>query len=282
MMTEFAFQLRRFTRISYDKTSRRLRCLAHIINLATQAFIKAYSKAKCYNPHTPDEHVPDLTAAVRDVIGLVRAICVKERSSAKRKEIFRQIQAEAKSDKPLQLILDMVIRWSSTYAMLYRGYNLRDFVNEFVRRIAHDEKDAKKSAELERLALTPGEWARVKAFVKLLRYADAAQQAFSSDEGPSMHLAIPALESIHRNWEEQAEKISNVEFKPALDAGLAKIEEYYNKVTDSEAYLFCMLLDPSQKLAYFNVHWDTKLQLEVLAAAEKIVCFLSLLLPFWS
>ncbi|KAJ7852733.1 hypothetical protein B0H13DRAFT_2581604 [Mycena leptocephala] len=108
--------------------------------------------------HSPEYFVPDLTESHRDVLGIVRAIAVKERSSAKRKELFRSLQKKAGSKTGLQLILDMIIRWSSTYAMLHRGYTLRE-------------------------------------------YADAAQQAFSSDEGPSMHLAIPALESLHRGGE---------------------------------------------------------------------------------
>ena len=52
-------------------------CLAHVINLATQALIKGHSKAKYYNPATPDEHIPDVDAYLRDEVGLIRAIAVK-------------------------------------------------------------------------------------------------------------------------------------------------------------------------------------------------------------
>jgi hypothetical protein len=54
------------------------RCLAHIINLATQAVISTYSKSKHYDPADPEA---DLTGPRmehgRDEVGLVRAICVK-------------------------------------------------------------------------------------------------------------------------------------------------------------------------------------------------------------
>jgi hypothetical protein len=53
------------------------RCLAHIINLATQALISTKSKTKYYNPHDIDEHVPETTGSDRDELGLVRAIVVK-------------------------------------------------------------------------------------------------------------------------------------------------------------------------------------------------------------
>lgn len=54
-------------------------CLAHIINLATQAFLAAYSKAKYYDPKDPDDHLQSDTDSTdaRDVVGLVRVITVK-------------------------------------------------------------------------------------------------------------------------------------------------------------------------------------------------------------
>jgi len=122
--------------------------LAHVINLATQALIKGYSKAKYYSPVNPDEHMPDVDAFIRDEVGLIREIAVKvdsqslislyyltflqEQSSAKRKELFQTIQTEkllerARSEgkeaigQTKQLILDMPVRWSSTYGMLHRA-----------------------------------------------------------------------------------------------------------------------------------------------------------------
>lgn len=53
------------------------RCLAHIINLATQALILKRSQTKFYDPEAPDTPVPNILAAHRDEVGLVRAICVK-------------------------------------------------------------------------------------------------------------------------------------------------------------------------------------------------------------
>lgn len=101
-----------------------LRCLAHVINLATQAVICSYSKSAHYNPQQPEEHLPDIDS--RDVVGLVRAITVKERSSAKRKEMFQAIQHHHGVKTPTTLLLDMAVRWSSTYIMLHRAYQNRE------------------------------------------------------------------------------------------------------------------------------------------------------------
>lgn len=53
------------------------RCLAHVINLATQAFISLCSTTAHFDPEKPEEHEPDLSADFRDVVGLLRTIGVK-------------------------------------------------------------------------------------------------------------------------------------------------------------------------------------------------------------
>lgn len=55
-----------------------------------------------------------------DEAGLVRAISVKARSSLQRKELFKAIQIET-GVHALQLLLDMKVRWGSTYVMLTRA-----------------------------------------------------------------------------------------------------------------------------------------------------------------
>ena len=54
------------------------RCLAHIINLATQAVITTCSKSKFHDGSLDNDKLPeDLGATECDKIGLVHAICVK-------------------------------------------------------------------------------------------------------------------------------------------------------------------------------------------------------------
>jgi hypothetical protein len=54
------------------------RCLAHIINLATQAVISTHSKSKYYSRDPEDDTVPeDVGTGDQDEIGIIQAICVK-------------------------------------------------------------------------------------------------------------------------------------------------------------------------------------------------------------
>lgn len=66
-----------FLEINFLMSCLHHRCLAHIINLATQALISTWSKAKYYNPHNVDEHTPDVSASEWEK--LIHAICVKVR-----------------------------------------------------------------------------------------------------------------------------------------------------------------------------------------------------------
>ena len=54
-------------------------CLAHVINLATQALISTYSKSLHFDPKNPEAHVP----TSHDEVGLIRAIAVKVRINLK-------------------------------------------------------------------------------------------------------------------------------------------------------------------------------------------------------
>lgn len=66
------------------------------------------------------------------------------------------------------------------------------------------------------------------------------QHAFSSDQAPTLHLALPALEALHKAWSTRLTREKYSKFIPALEAGLSKIGEYYDRTSDSDVYTFAM------------------------------------------
>ena len=80
----------------------------------------------------------------------------------------------------------------------------------------------------------------VSTYLTFLQHADNAQQAFSSDQASTLHLAIPALEALYRAWSSRAERPKYELFVAALKAACTKIDEYYEKTTDSPAYIMAM------------------------------------------
>jgi len=86
----------------------------------------------------------------------------------------------------------------------------------------------------------------------------------------TIHRAIPALEALYKAWSSRAERTKYKRFVPALEAACAKIDEYYEKTTESPVYIMAMILDPKEKMTYFKKHWSIDLQEEVVKCVEEV------------
>ena len=73
-----------------------------------------------------------------------------------------------------------------------------------------------------------------------IQHADVAQQAPSPENGPLLHLALPALEALHKAWSSRVKKEKYSHFKSALDLAIEKIAEYYDKTSNSDAFILSM------------------------------------------
>lgn len=69
---------------------------------------------------------------------------------------------------------------------------------------------------------------------------DAAQHTFSSETEPVLFNGLLALERLHQAWSSRKDKAKYTNFKDALEDGLSKIEEYYDKTSTSHAYTMVM------------------------------------------
>jgi len=74
----------------------------------------------------------------------------------------------------------------------------------------------------------------------IYKHADNAQQAFSSEHVSTLNMAIPALEALHRAWSSRAERPKYHQFAYALELACIKIDVYYEKTTESLAYIMAM------------------------------------------
>ncbi|KAG2744583.1 hypothetical protein P692DRAFT_201808334 [Suillus brevipes Sb2] len=206
----------------------RICCLAHVINLATQALMKTHTKSKYYNPASPEEYVPSTMGRDRDKVGLIRAISVKKRSLAQWKQLFKDIQIREGVERPLQDI------------------------NTFIYEMGLKELNLDRGKKIGKLEL------------------HHAQQAFSSNRNPSLHLAIPALEALHKAWSARLARLKYGHFKKLLQAAIDKIAAYYKKTGGADAYIIAMLLDPNEKMNHFKKYWDEGLQHKARENAEHI------------
>lgn len=283
MMEHFSKHIEDETKKKFDFKKQRLRCLAHIINLATQALLSTHSKSKHVDAMKPDDDLVVSRHGQRDEVGLVRSIAVKERSSASRKELFRNIQlrdedSHVPTANPRHLLLDMKVQWSSTFVMLRRAFEMCEDVNYFVGRLTLQERDASRHKKIASLELSEDEWSRVQKLLSILGFAELAQHSFSSEEGPTLHLALPALKALHSAWSSRSARIKYIDFHQVLDAAVDKISDYYMKSASSDAHIMAMLLDPTQKAAHIRRYWGNDLLHEALENAEAMYkeCYLEM------
>ena len=110
------------------------RCLEHIINLATQSLTKCLSTTD-YSPLHGLDTLPDLDihcdGKPQDLVAIIRAISVKVRSSAQRREVFLALQQREglKGNELKMLKVDVATRWSSTYHMVIHAHELCEVGN---------------------------------------------------------------------------------------------------------------------------------------------------------
>jgi hypothetical protein len=69
------------------------------------------------------------------------------------------------------------------------------------------------------------------------QYANNTQQAFSAESTPTLQHALPSLEKMHTSWEKATAKPHYKSFVPALSAGMAKLDEYYQWSAESDAHI---------------------------------------------
>ena len=57
---------------------------------------------------------------------------------------------------------------------------------------------------------------------------------------PTLHNALPAIEKMYSAWQKASEKPRYLIFKPALEAAMAKLDEYYKRTAESDAHIIAM------------------------------------------
>ena len=95
---------------------------------------------------------------------------------------------------------------------------------------------------------------------------------------------------MYTAWQKASEKPRYSVFKPALEAAMAKLDEYYQRTAASDAHIIAMgtsffsfmlldfkpnkdpVLDPRKKFEHFTKNWDNDLQADVKEMVQKKVC----------
>ncbi|KAJ7886634.1 hypothetical protein B0H14DRAFT_2563309 [Mycena olivaceomarginata] len=178
----------------------------------------------------------------RDPIATIRAIIRQIRSSSLRRQFFSEV-LKALNLKDLELLLDVITRWSSTLLMIERALDL------------HEASDIHQFAELDKYALDDDEWKALGVFKKVLAVPHAFQQRLSAEKTPTLSNALPAFEAMISVWERIQPE--NPEVADIIQKGLDKLGTYQERMDRVPAYTLAMLavdiqvVNPAVKLRWF-------------------------------
>ncbi|XP_078520108.1 zinc finger BED domain-containing protein 6-like isoform X1 [Lissotriton helveticus] len=204
----------------------RVPCLAHIINIIVQDFLKKEN-------------------TVRKLLTTCRRICTHFSHSFKARKQLRIIQRDR--GLPVRgLIQEVATRWTSTFYMLERLFEQYLVINEYV---FHT-----RGASMKDMRLEVEEWDLVKSLTDMLRPFEIFMRAVSKED---CHLgkAIPLLVMLEHNlkavssaFRVDAEKQDSYQLAESLLSRL--VDNTRLKAIHSEQHYICAtILDPRYKKA---------------------------------
>jgi hypothetical protein len=224
--------------IRFTDADNHVRCLAHVINLAVQAFLAAL-KVGALDTEDDCLELSDPDTGPMHCIPKLRKLVVKIRSSPQRRETLA-FQCRAPGLTSKQLIVDVRTRWNSTFLMLERALELRGPLGD----VATLDKD------LHAYQITDEEWSMLETVCDLLKMFKRATDCLSGSTYPTLNAAIPVynylMDMIEDFMETHRESAVLVE---AARAAWDKLSTYYSK-SEAAVYAVATVIDPSLKLDY--------------------------------
>jgi len=247
--------------VVFVKDQQRVRCVAHVVNLAAQVFLRelreegsrADSNTSCgVATQTEDDlYIVKLRYVVRWI-----------RSSPQRSRSF-MVQCKDCQVPEKETILDSRTRWNSTYEMIKRALELREPLSQLMKTV----EDLPE--------LSHEEWVLLKVAGQVLVIFEKATRWLCASDYPTLNRAVRVYNYLLNqleyflgrcNREEKGRQRAAIinQCSPsnkrvlttAMKAAHAKLCEYYAD-TWAGMYAVSLILDPSSKMTYYQADkWE--------------------------
>ena len=248
--------------IHYDVSSRRLRCIGHIINLVVKTLLFGAKAITDDTSHSP------CTDNYDGAIAKLHHIVYHIRMTPQRRDLYASEQAASLcASSEFMVVADNATRWNSTYDMINSALKLRQRIDGYIRLVGK---------ELETYVISDNEWEDLAELALMLvpfEKVTRATQGNNQGQGSivsvllSMDMLLSRLEKIKSN----ATSISSV-FYSTVDAAWSKLNKYYSLTDRSPIYVVSIILHPCIKMRYFQRHW-TEHPEWITAAREQMETF---------
>jgi hypothetical protein len=167
------------------------------------------------------------------------------------------------SDRSLQLVKDIGVRWSSTYDMIVRALRLETAIRRYCRQW---QQDGEYDLSQDFLALE--DWEELRHVQELLEPCDRAIKRVEGNAYTGSHGAlwevIPIMDFLFLKLARRADEVNADEelfsdhYRHCINHGFKKLQQYYTKIDDSRLYAAAVALHPSMRFNYFDKAWANK------------------------
>ncbi|KAI0053799.1 hypothetical protein FA95DRAFT_1481369, partial [Auriscalpium vulgare] len=203
------------------------RCFPHVINIGVQTSMKCLSSS-APNPPPMSDRAEDQDTTVTPIDWTsCRAAVAACRDSSLRREAFRETIEAGNLAKTwpeqwgvhlrvLQLLRDVDTRWSSTYLMVDRAWELAPAIDRMM-----DSQDALRSRRMDEM-----DWKVLKDIREFLSIPHSVQQELSFEQTPTLPHVIPAYELLLTMLQDCRTTLPRI--SAAIDECIRKIQQYMN------------------------------------------------------
>ena len=271
MVKELSMLLNTNCDIHWDWKTNHIPCLAHIINLVVQRFLKTlaikhdddededFDTERPTGGDTNNDDQIDVTiddddfdtASFGDIISKIRGIAKSIRGSSLRWERFQQA-CKSYEICPMTIPLDITVRWNSTFRMLLQAIYLRRPIHRYV-----DDLGATA------MRLTEAEWEQAEVLLMFLLPFQRCTTRFECNSAyTEIDYVFFAYDTMYNHIDDVKEKLESdtgIGALPCANYMLKAIEKmekvlkkYYSKTALPTVYGDGMILNPRCKLVLFQ------------------------------
>jgi hypothetical protein len=248
----------------WTEKTRRLRCIGHIINLATQAFMfatneeaaeLAYERAKLTQLDSDgtesysgsEYNIADTALANHPALAKLRSLAVILRDD-KFNQAFKQLSRSFPECPATIPKIPGETRWNGWLLMIEEAFRTRPILNALFARHA----DA-----LELVVLTGDDWALLEHVHNfLVPFKEVTLKA--EGHQATLNCFQPSMEFLINHFEEQQRKHSKHKTLLApLNTAWYLFSKYYSLIDESGAYITAALLHPERRHKWLYNQWNT-------------------------